>query len=154
MPGTISLLLPVSPARAQFATARNERRIAPKKLVVWLARMRSTENATVKNVVDNGLLGENNVRDQMTTLRDFTSGHSANYRAIHRDAVDAKTGTIRVQATFANSDKNLWPGQFVRLRVELADGQGAAGQLGAGRRRFKAAPSRRAVTATTETTRS
>lgn len=40
------------------------------------------------------------------------------------NAVDAKTGTIRVQATFANTDKNLWPGQFVRVRVELAHDKG------------------------------
>lgn len=39
-------------------------------------------------------------------------------------AVDAATGTIRLQATFTNEDRNLWPGQFVRVRLELAHDQG------------------------------
>lgn len=40
------------------------------------------------------------------------------------NAVDATTGTIRVQATFANADKHLWPGQFVRVRVALTHDKG------------------------------
>ena len=31
--------------------------------------------------------------------------------------IDATTGTIRLKATFANSDRALWPGQFVNMRL-------------------------------------
>jgi membrane fusion protein, multidrug efflux system len=31
--------------------------------------------------------------------------------------IDTTTGTIRVKATFANSDRRLWPGEFVNVRV-------------------------------------
>lgn len=31
--------------------------------------------------------------------------------------IDASTGTIRLKATFANSDHALWPGQFVNMRL-------------------------------------
>ncbi len=36
------------------------------------------------------------------------------------NAVDAQTGTIRLHATFANTDRRLWPGQFVTVTVTLA----------------------------------
>jgi multidrug efflux system membrane fusion protein len=35
------------------------------------------------------------------------------------NAVDPATGTIRLKATFANSDLVLWPGQFVNIRLLL-----------------------------------
>jgi len=35
------------------------------------------------------------------------------------NAVDATTGTIRLKATFTNTDNALWPGQFVNVRVRL-----------------------------------
>jgi multidrug efflux system membrane fusion protein len=34
--------------------------------------------------------------------------------------VDQTTGTIRIKATFPNSNRRLWPGQFVNVRVKLA----------------------------------
>lgn len=34
--------------------------------------------------------------------------------------VDPATGTIRLRATFANEDRRLWPGQFVRVTLTLA----------------------------------
>jgi multidrug efflux system membrane fusion protein len=34
--------------------------------------------------------------------------------------VDAATGTIRLKATFENTDKRLWPGQFVGVSLGLA----------------------------------
>lgn len=37
------------------------------------------------------------------------------------NAVDRKTGTIAAQATIANADKSLLPGQYVRVRVYLAE---------------------------------
>lgn len=36
------------------------------------------------------------------------------------NSVDATTGTIRLKGTFANSDKRLWPGQFVNVVLTLA----------------------------------
>jgi membrane fusion protein, multidrug efflux system len=35
------------------------------------------------------------------------------------NAVDENTGTIRVKGTFPNSDRRLWPGQFVNVVVTL-----------------------------------
>ena len=34
-------------------------------------------------------------------------------------AVDTTTGTIRLKASFENTDARLWPGQFVNVRIEL-----------------------------------
>ncbi len=34
--------------------------------------------------------------------------------------VDQTTGTIRIKATFSNSNRNLWPGQFVNVTIRLA----------------------------------
>jgi len=36
------------------------------------------------------------------------------------NAVDSQTGTIKIKAEFANSDRRLWPGQFVNVSVLLA----------------------------------
>lgn len=36
------------------------------------------------------------------------------------NAVDATTGTIRLKGTFGNQDKQLWPGQFVNVKLRLA----------------------------------
>jgi membrane fusion protein, multidrug efflux system len=35
------------------------------------------------------------------------------------NSVDPATGTIKVKGTFANSDRRLWPGQYVNVTVEL-----------------------------------
>jgi multidrug efflux system membrane fusion protein len=35
------------------------------------------------------------------------------------NAVDENTGTIRIKGTFPNSDRRLWPGQFVNVVVTL-----------------------------------
>lgn len=42
------------------------------------------------------------------------------------NSVDMETGTIRLKATFANSDGRLWPGQFVNVRVLLEERADAA----------------------------
>ncbi len=41
------------------------------------------------------------------------------------NSVDKATGTIRIKAEFANKDKKLWPGQFVRAHLRLAERKGA-----------------------------
>ncbi len=35
------------------------------------------------------------------------------------NAVDATTGTIKLKATFENTDQGLWPGQFAMVRVNM-----------------------------------
>ncbi len=35
------------------------------------------------------------------------------------NSLDATTGTLRLKAEFANTDKTLWPGQFVEVRLQL-----------------------------------
>ena len=35
------------------------------------------------------------------------------------NTVDASTGTIRLKGTFANADRQLWPGSFVRVTLNL-----------------------------------
>jgi multidrug efflux system membrane fusion protein len=37
------------------------------------------------------------------------------------NAVDITTGTIKLKGTFTNSDHRLWPGQFVRVTLRLAE---------------------------------
>ena len=37
------------------------------------------------------------------------------------NAVDPQTGTIKLRATFANQDYQLWPGQFVSVALKLKD---------------------------------
>ena len=41
------------------------------------------------------------------------------------NAVDVTTGTIRLKATFPNSDGRLWPGAFVRVTLDLTTQEGA-----------------------------
>src|SRR5579885_3186109 len=37
------------------------------------------------------------------------------------NAVDMTTGTIKLKGTFSNADHRLWPGQFVRVTLRLAE---------------------------------
>jgi multidrug efflux system membrane fusion protein len=41
------------------------------------------------------------------------------------NAVDTHTGTVRLEASFPNTDHGLWPGQFVAVTVDLAVARGA-----------------------------
>jgi multidrug efflux system membrane fusion protein len=41
------------------------------------------------------------------------------------NAIDQPTGTIRLKATFANTDERLWPGEFVNVRLILSVRKGA-----------------------------
>jgi membrane fusion protein, multidrug efflux system len=41
------------------------------------------------------------------------------------NAVDMTTGTIKLKGTFANKDRKLWPGQFVRVTLRLTIQQNA-----------------------------
>jgi multidrug efflux system membrane fusion protein len=42
------------------------------------------------------------------------------------NAIDQATGTIHLKATFANLDEQLWPGEFVNLRLVLRMRRGVA----------------------------
>lgn len=44
------------------------------------------------------------------------------------NAVDSATGTVRLKATFENTDRRLWPGQFVNVVLTLALGFGAGSE--------------------------
>jgi multidrug efflux system membrane fusion protein len=43
------------------------------------------------------------------------------YLSFVDNAVDMTTGTIKLKGTFTNADHKLWPGQFVRVVLRLAD---------------------------------
>ena len=45
--------------------------------------------------------------------------------AFIENAVDANTGSIPLKASFANTDKVLWPGQFVKVTLTLETQTGA-----------------------------
>lgn len=45
--------------------------------------------------------------------------------AVIDNQIDTTTGTIRLKATFPNSDSKLWPGQFVNVRLLLETRKGA-----------------------------
>lgn len=62
----------------------------------------------------------------------YARGKALPARAIHTDGtastgslsfvdngVDSTTGTVLLKARFANEDRQLWPGQFVRVELEL-----------------------------------
>jgi len=38
--------------------------------------------------------------------------------------IDTTTGTLRLKASFQNADQRLWPGQFVNVRLVLAERKG------------------------------
>ena len=41
------------------------------------------------------------------------------------NAIDTSTGTIRLKATFPNTDDRLWPGQFVNVHLQLGTAKNA-----------------------------
>ena len=41
--------------------------------------------------------------------------------AFFENAVDQTTGTIKLKATFPNTNRTLWPGQFVRVTLRLGE---------------------------------
>ena len=54
-----------------------------------------------------------------------SSNPSAGELTFIDNAVDSKTGTILLKATFPNKDRALWPGEFVEARLRLATREGA-----------------------------
>ena len=59
--------------------------------------------------------------DRHRLLRPTTATSSAQGKLTLIDnQIDAATGTLRLKATFANTDERLWPGEFVNVRLELS----------------------------------
>jgi multidrug efflux system membrane fusion protein len=54
------------------------------------------------------------------TVRDHATQVSEGELTFIDNAVDESTGTIRLKATFPNTDQALWPGQFVDVALILA----------------------------------
>lgn len=53
------------------------------------------------------------------TPEDGSGGQQTGTLTFFDNTVDNSTGTIRLKATFANSERRLWPGQFVRVVLQL-----------------------------------
>ncbi len=53
------------------------------------------------------------------TPRDETPRTAIGYLSVIDNTVDSATGTIRLKATFENTDGVLWPGQFVAVKLSL-----------------------------------
>ena len=61
-----------------------------------------------------------NASGQLTVEASNGDGPAFAGRLIFIDnTVDATTGTIRLKATFPNTDQALWPGEFVKVRLRL-----------------------------------
>ena len=66
-----------------------------------------------------------NASGQLTVEVSNGDGPAFKGRLIFIDnTVDATTGTIRLKATFPNTDETLWPGEFVKVRLRLRMEQG------------------------------
>jgi membrane fusion protein, multidrug efflux system len=50
---------------------------------------------------------------------DSTIGEERGVLTFVDNTVDVTTGTIKLKATFGNTDHKLWPGQFVRVTLRL-----------------------------------
>jgi multidrug efflux system membrane fusion protein len=57
--------------------------------------------------------------------RDNTSPLAEGSLSVIDNQIDPGTGTIRLKATFPNTDLRLWPGQFINVRLRVAIRQGA-----------------------------
>lgn len=59
------------------------------------------------------------------TARDNPAVHEQGHLTVIDNTVDTQTGTIHLKATFENSHKSLWPGQFVNVVLTLDANQNA-----------------------------
>ncbi|MFO0280312.1 MAG: efflux RND transporter periplasmic adaptor subunit, partial [Acidobacteriota bacterium] len=57
--------------------------------------------------------------------QDSSEPPSAGVLTFLESTVDAATGTLRLRASFANPERKMWPGQFVRVRMRLGMVEGA-----------------------------
>jgi multidrug efflux system membrane fusion protein len=61
----------------------------------------------------------NGALNVLSVNRDNRSVLGEGKLAVVDNSIDTTTGTIRLKATFPNSDLRLWPGQFVNMRLLL-----------------------------------
>ena len=59
------------------------------------------------------------------TRQDDESAKETGVLTFTDNAVDAATGTIRMKGTFQNPNRQLWPGEFVRVVVRLTTDKNA-----------------------------
>lgn len=57
----------------------------------------------------------------MATPQSDPTAHETGVLTFVDNAVDMTTGTIKLKGTFTNADHRLWPGQFVRVTLRLAE---------------------------------
>lgn len=63
-------------------------------------------------------------QDQLANVHtnaDVTAGSAHGTLTFIDNAVDQRTGTIALKATFPNRDRSLWPGQFVTVAMKVAE---------------------------------
>lgn len=68
-------------------------------------------------------MGMGRLRVEATPYGDTAA--EVGYLTFVNNAVDNTTGTIRLKATFENSDHRLWPGQFSTVALRLAEEENA-----------------------------
>lgn len=68
-------------------------------------------------------MGKGRLAIQATPSDSPTAEHG--YLSFVNNTVDANTGTIQLNGTFANSDLRLWPGEFVNVTLRLSEQENA-----------------------------
>ncbi len=71
---------------------------------------------------------QNQAKAPLTVLafaRDDKTELSQGRLSVINNQVDATTGTVELQGTFANTDERLWPGEFVNARLILSERENA-----------------------------
>ncbi len=71
-------------------------------------------------------LQQNQALTALAVARDNTTALDEGKLAVIDNQIDTTTGTIRLKATFPNTDLKLWPGQFVNVRLLLRTVKGGA----------------------------
>jgi len=69
--------------------------------------------ASIKNYMAQGKL------PVTATQQDDSSQKEVGFLSFIDNTVDPTTGTIKLKGTFQNTDRKLWPGQFVRVSLQL-----------------------------------
>jgi multidrug efflux system membrane fusion protein len=67
------------------------------------------------------LRGHGGPKMQVTAVSDEGGIKETGTLAFFENAVDPTTGTIKLKATFPNTTRSLWPGQFVRVTLRLGE---------------------------------
>lgn len=71
------------------------------------------------------LRNHNGPRMQVIAATEESGAKEVGTLAFFENTVDPTTGTIKLKATFPNTSRNLWPGQFVRVTLRLGEKRNA-----------------------------